>query len=313
MEQMERISRRIKLQQLNVLLAVAHAGSMAKAGKHLAISQPVVSKLIAELEDTLGVRLFDRSPQGVEPTRYGSALIKRSVALFDDLRTSVGEIKFLADPTSGELRIGTTEPQAGLVACVIERLSRQYPGISFKVALGDAATLVERDLPERRVELAVTPLPRPNLDEKLEAKLLYRNRLRVVVSRRSRWANCRKISLVDLINEPRCTQPIDVPGGALLADAFLASGLPVPRMSVTSGSNHLITRMLADRRFVGISSDGAVYFDVNRPSFKILPIELPAPPLPINIVTLKNRTVSPVAKLFIDVAHDLVRPLVKRL
>ena len=312
MEQIESISRRLKLQQLNVLLAVAQTGSMAKAG-NLSISQPVVSKLIAELENTLGVRLFDRSPKGVEPTLYGSALIKRSIAVFDDLRTSVGEIKFLADPTAGELRIGTTEPQADFVANTIERLSRQYPGIAFNVVLGDAPTLVERHLGERRIELAVAPLPRPRLDEHLDATTLYLNRLRVVVSRKSRWARCRKISLVDLINEPWCAQHVDVPGGLSVASAFHASGLPVPRMTVTSASNQLITRMLADGRFVGVSSDGVVYFNADRISLKVLPVDFPAQPLPINIISLKHRTVSPVARLFIDCAREVVRPLAKGL
>src|SRR5258708_5549939 len=127
MTRSEHVSHRLKLQQLNVLVVVARTGSMAKAAKHLATSQSVVSKAVAELEHMLGVRLFDRSPQGVEPTLYGRTLLKRSVAIFDDLRTSVGEIEFLADPGVGELRIGTTEPQAALVAAVIERLSRQYP------------------------------------------------------------------------------------------------------------------------------------------------------------------------------------------
>jgi DNA-binding transcriptional LysR family regulator len=62
------VGHRLKLQHLKVVMAVAEWGSIAKAAKHLAISQPVVSKVIADLEDVLGVRLFDRSSQGVEPT-----------------------------------------------------------------------------------------------------------------------------------------------------------------------------------------------------------------------------------------------------
>jgi DNA-binding transcriptional LysR family regulator len=81
MQRTEQISRRLKLRQLNVLLAVAQWGSMAKAADHLAISQPVVSKAIAELEHVVGVRLLDRGPYGVEPTLYGRALLKRSIAI----------------------------------------------------------------------------------------------------------------------------------------------------------------------------------------------------------------------------------------
>src|SRR6266852_4572567 len=141
----EQISRRLKLRQLNVLVAVVRWGSMAKAAEHLAISQPVVSKAIADLENTLGVRLLDLHPQGVEPTLYGRALLKRSVAIFNDLRTSVSELEFLADPTSGELRIGSTEPMmAGLLTVIVDRLSQQHPRLAFTVTHGDPPTLQDR-------------------------------------------------------------------------------------------------------------------------------------------------------------------------
>src|SRR5689334_1963752 len=61
------VSRRLKLRHLDVFVAVVRWGSMVRAAEHLAMSQPVVSKIIAELERTLGVRLLDRSRQGVEP------------------------------------------------------------------------------------------------------------------------------------------------------------------------------------------------------------------------------------------------------
>src|ERR1700736_4774651 len=149
--QTDLVGHRLKLQHLKVVMAVADWGSMQKAAKRLAISQPVVSKVVAELEDLLGVRLFDRSPQGVEPTPYGRALLKRSIGIFDELRTSVDEIKFMADPTSGQLRIGSTEPLlAGLGAAVMERLWRQHPRINFHVVEADSAALLARELPERR-------------------------------------------------------------------------------------------------------------------------------------------------------------------
>src|ERR1043165_5182061 len=100
------IGHRLKLQHLSVAMAVAQQRSMGKAARQLAVSQPVVSKTVADLEHLLGVRLFDRSPQGVEPTLYCRALLKRSAAIFDDVRTRIEEIRFLADPSAGELRIG---------------------------------------------------------------------------------------------------------------------------------------------------------------------------------------------------------------
>ena len=311
MMQTELIGHRIKLQHLKVVMAVAEWGSMAKAAKRLAISQPVVSKVIADLEELLGVRLFDRSPQGVEPTPYGRALLKRSITIFDDLRTSVDEIKFMADPASGELRIGSTEPLlAGLGVAVMDRLWRQYPRINFRVVEADSATLLNRDLPERRIELALVPLVRSSVGEDLETTILFHDHLRVVVGAKSRWARRRRIVLADLIGEAL------VPGAfvhrSLMADAFRASGLEMPRIAVTTTTAHLLFQLLESGRFVGHFGDGLLHFYADRFALKKLPIELPIAPFAVAIVSLKNRTVSPVAQLFIDCAREVARPLAKR-
>ena len=120
----DRIGRRLNPHDLHVFMAVVEQGNMARAADSLAISRPVVSRTIAGLEHALGVRLLDRSPQGVEPTLYGRALLKRSVAVFDELKQSVTDIESLGDPNSGQVRIGCTEPMAaGFVAAVIDRQS----------------------------------------------------------------------------------------------------------------------------------------------------------------------------------------------
>ncbi len=311
MMQTELIGHRIKLQHLKVVMAVAEWGSMAKAAKRLAISQPVVSKVIADLEELLGVRLFDRSPQGVEPTPYGRALLTRSITIFDDLRTSVDEIKFMADPASGELRIGSTEPLlAGLGVAVMDRLWRQYPRINFRVVEADSATLLNRDLPERRIELALVPLARSSVGEDQEATILFHDHLRLVVGMKSPWARRRGIALADLVDEPWCLAPSSV--GSLMAEAFRASGLEMPRIAVTTTTAHLLFQLLESGRFVGHFGDGLLHFYAGRFALKKLPIDLPIAPFAVAIVSLKNRTVSPVAQLFIDCAREVAKPFAKR-
>jgi DNA-binding transcriptional LysR family regulator len=315
MKQSDLISHRLKLQHLNVLVAVAQWASMAKAAKHLGVSQPVVSKVIADLEDLLEVRLFERSPQGVEPTLYGRALLKRSIALFDDLKTSVDEIKFLADPSAGDLRIGSTEPLfAGLVTAVIERLWEQYPRIAFRVVQADGATLINRDLPERRIELAVIPLLAPSLREDLEVRVLYRDTLHVVAGLRSPWARRRKITLADLTAEPWCAPPYETPIGSLLAEAFRARGLETPRLAVASVlPPQVIARLLESGRLLGIMADSFLHFFYpGRFAVKKLPVDLPVQSFAVAVVTTKGRTISPVGQLFIDCAREVTRPLARR-
>ena len=102
MQLSDRIGRRMKLQDLHVLMTVVQAGSMGKAAQLLNTTQPAISRSIAELEHALGVRLLDRHRQGVEPTEYGRALLDCGAAVFDDLRQGVKNIEFLADPRLGK-------------------------------------------------------------------------------------------------------------------------------------------------------------------------------------------------------------------
>src|SRR5262245_57450780 len=102
MSDIERIERRKRLHHLRRLLAVVQAGSMGKAAKQLATSQPAISRSISDLESTIGVRLLDRTPQGIEPTPYGRALLKRSISVFDELAQGIKDIRFLADPSVGQ-------------------------------------------------------------------------------------------------------------------------------------------------------------------------------------------------------------------
>ena len=128
------VGRRLKLRDLHVFATVAQCGSMAKAARQLGVSQPAISEIIADLEHALHVRLLDRQPQGVEPTMYGEAVLKRSVAVFDELKQSIRDVEFLADPTTGELRIGCVESlSATLVPQVLLRFSKQHPGVVVHV------------------------------------------------------------------------------------------------------------------------------------------------------------------------------------
>jgi DNA-binding transcriptional LysR family regulator len=306
----ERISRRLKLRHLNALVAVARCGSMAKAAEHLTISQPVVSKAIAELEQVVGVRLFDRVPHGVEPTAHGHALLKRSIAIFDDLRTSISELEFLSDPTAGELRIGCEETLAtGLLPRLIDQLTRKYPRIIFDVALGDPPTLQQRDLLGRRVELAIMRTAIQDLDEELDAKFLYDDRLWIVSGTRSPWASRRKLSLADLANERWCLPPPDHPVGTLFTDAFRRAGLRPPVPSVIVGSAQCTSNLVAKGQYLGVLGEMFLHFRPPSLRLKILPVEAIAVS-PISVVMLKGRTLSPIAQLFIEFACEITKPLI---
>src|SRR6185312_3891645 len=151
----DRIGRRLKLNDLHVLMAVIQCGSMGRAAAQLHTSQSAISRSVADLEHALGVRLLDRGPQGIEATEYGRALLDCGVAVFDDLRQGVKNIEFLAEPTAGEVRIGRSAIRgASFGSAVVDRLSRRHPRIMFHLVTAYVGTL-HRDLHERNVDLLI--------------------------------------------------------------------------------------------------------------------------------------------------------------
>src|SRR6516164_3278836 len=196
----QRIERRLKLQDLHILMTVAQAGSMGKAAQVLNTTQPAVSRSISELEHTLRVRLFDRHHRGIEPTTYGRALLDCAAAVFDDLRQGVRNIEFLSDPTLGEIRIGGDEAIiAGLLSTVLGRLRRRYPGITVHMMHVGPLADQYRELRERRIDLVLGRLAsKIEIENDIQTQILYQDRLLVVAGLHSRWSTRRKVDLSEL-------------------------------------------------------------------------------------------------------------------
>jgi DNA-binding transcriptional LysR family regulator len=257
----------------------------------------MTSRSIAELEHTLGVRLLDRSPRGVQPTDYGRALINRGIAVFDELRQGVKDIEFLSDPTTGELRIGAGEAIAnGPVLGVIERLSRQYPRISIHLMTGVVEQLCDK-LAGRTIEMAIVRLVEPILDRQFVVENLFSDPFVVAAGARNPWTRRRRIQLAELVNEPWVLLPFDTLIGALVAAGFRASGVEPPRATVFTG------------RFLSALPSFSLHLPGGQLSLKALPLALPGTQRPVGIITLKTRTLSPLAQLFAARIRAAIKPL----
>ena len=307
----DRVERRIKLRDLHILLALVECGSMGRAAKRLAISQPVVSKTIADLEHTLGVRLLDRTSQGVEATAYGRALLDCGTAVFDDLRQGMQEIAFLSDPTVGELRVGGAGPFIdGLIPAVIARLADRYPRIEFHISESDPPTLC-RMVRERQLDLAILRTSRSIYSEDLESDALFEEPLFVIAGLDNRWSRRRKVDLKDLVDEPWALPESDNIASALIADGFRSAGMAPPTPQVVSDSMAVRTRLVETGRFLTFLPGSTLYFGAGRLRVKVLPVSLLMQAPPTEIITLKNRTPNAIARLFIAELHAVAEPLNK--
>jgi DNA-binding transcriptional LysR family regulator len=312
MQLSDRIGSRMKLQDLHVFMTVLQAGSMGKAAQRLNTTQPNISRSIAELEDALGVRLLDRHRQGVEPTEYGRALLDCGVAVFDDLRQGVKNLESLADPAAGEVRIGSTAfLAASFVSALVDRLSRRYPRIVFHLVTGYRETL-QRELTARNVDLLIVRSSGPLADERLNFEFLFDDSYVVVAGAQNQLVRRRRLQMTDLVDELWVLPPPESVIGSIVRETFRASGGDYPHVTVVTDSPHMRISLLATGRFVTIFPASALRFLTRRSELKILPVELPMARRPNGIVTLKNRALSPVAKLFLDCAREVARPLAKR-
>ena len=305
----DRIGRRLKLSDLHLFITVVEMGSMGKAAEQLAITQPSVSKAIADLEHTIGVRLLDRTAAGVMPTAYGRALLKRSVGAFDELRQGIKDLESLDDPTVGEVRIGCPEAIAsGLLVKVLDQFSSQYPRVKVRVSAADNMSHELWQVRERQVDLLLGSVTRLFAEEDLEAEVLYNDRPFIVSGSNNRWARRRKVELEELLGEPWL-----LPGDSFyLAEAFQSQGFAVPKFGMTSYSVYQRILLLATDRFIGLLSGSVLRFSpAEHFSLSILPVDFFRLTWPIAIVTLKDRTITPVVQTFIDCIRDVARPLKK--
>jgi len=305
MDWTDRIGRRVRLRDLHIVLAVAERGSMAKASAHLAISHPVISKTISDLERTLGVQLFDRNTKGVELTAYGQALLKCGVTVFDEMRQGLKQIEFLSKPNSGDLGIGCTEiAVAGILPGITDTFLKKYPAVNLRMVLTDTAMLEFKELRDRKIELQIGRMPRSFPDDELTAEPLFDEPFLAVAGARSAWSRRPRLKLADLGDAPWVLPPYDSVPGALIQEIFHAAGVRPPHPSVATLSIELTSKLLSAGRYVGLLPRSVVQFSGKRAGLKTLPFRFDDPRIAVGVVTVKNRSLSPLAELFIKCAKE---------
>lgn len=180
----------------------------------------------------------------------------------------------------------------------MDQLSQHYPQIVVHLVQADTS-LEFRELRERQVDLLLTRVAGEPMEDDLAVEILFADPHRVVVGAKSRWARQRKVDLAELVNEPWTFSPNHAVS-ALVADAFRAQGLAVPRGRINAASILLRNHLLASGRFLTVLPASVLRYNAKQWGLKILPIDLGVKMRHVAIVTLKHRTVSPVVQLFIE-------------
>ena len=226
------------------------------------------------------------------------------------MRQGFKRIEFLADPTSGELAVGCPEIiQAGVLPAITEHFLRQHPRVQLRVIHADTALMQFDQLRKHNVELLIGRMPRPFVEDDLVSEPLFDEPFAAVAGKDSRWARRRQIELAELAGEAWVLPPPDSVPGGLIAEIFREHGLKPPRAGILTLSIQLTTTMVATGKFVGLLPGSVARFSAKRAGLKILPLKVPTVLGSVDVITVKNRTPSPLAQQFIRSARAVAKSI----
>jgi len=191
--------RRLRLRHLELLVALAEAGTMRAAASRLHLSQPALSKMLGEVEAGFGARLFERSPQGLAAIALGQAATYRARVMLGELQRGKDEVDALRTGATDVLRLGTLSVTASVPQAIVQ-LRRRLPAARVQVQEGRVRDLV-RKLLDGELDCvfgAITPeLLASDLLSQLQPQLLLEDELCVLCAathpllrrRRLQWAD----------------------------------------------------------------------------------------------------------------------------
>lgn len=301
------VLRRVTLRELRLMVSVARAGSILKAAEEVGLTQPAVSRAIADLEEAIGVRLFDRTNRGVEETPQGRILIDRARAMFAEMRQGIEEINALSDATAGEVRIGGTPAMCGgLLAHAISRVASQRPGVRHLVEEMEAERLAAA-IRARALDLAIGREPNVQADGEIAFEPLFNDRMFVVVGHRHPLAARVRVPVARLADVRWLLPSPGTQAHRQVEDALRRLGVRLPQSAVTIMSVLMRYQLVRTGAYVTALHGSALHHAI-LPGIRVLPIELDAT-IPIGISRLKGRTSAPAVDAFAAVIREVAKPL----
>lgn len=303
------IGKRLRLRDLHVFSTVVRLGSMGKAALELGVSQPAISEVIADLEHAVGTRLFDRTPRGVVTTAGGASFERRVLAAFDELKQGINDIEFLSDPTVGEVRIGCPESiSAAVLQPICEAFTQRYPRVVLDVDTVNTLSFAQK-LRDRNLDVVLArggwPFEEEELVTDFNVETLCDDELVIAAGVRSQWARRRRIDISELRDEQWILTSADRLNYLVIANAFRARGIDIPKIAIKTISVHLRASMVATGRFITTFPRSVLALHAERFALKMLPVDLPSANWPVKIATLRNRSLSGVVKRFIACASEI--------
>lgn len=239
------------IRKLDAFCKVYEMQNFSKAGEVMFLSQPTISSHVANLEEQLGVRLFDRLGRKVIPTQAGHVLYRGAVAIFENLDQAKASIELLRDKVVGELVIGcSTIPSLTIVPDVLSGFSVKYPDVSFSINTLDSGEVIKR---VSDGEFPVGIVGQDPDDDQIESYLMSEDEVVVVASPDAPWSDSGTISLDALTAMPWVMREKGSGTRNVLENALIKAGMTLKDLNIRCQVNGTCETIAHTINGVGVS------------------------------------------------------------
>lgn len=291
---------RLKTRQLLLLIALDDEGTLMRAAEVLCMTQPAASKQLKELEDMLGIALFERLPRGMEPTIYGESMIRHARMALTSLARAHEDIVALRSGLAGQVDVGSImTPAMRLLPCAITRVKKLAPLLRIGVQVESSMVLLER-LQRGNFDFLLARMTGLSDNVDLQYEELAAEPVVVVARIGHPLAERGRLSLHELASAPWIMPP---PGSILrqrFDQQFHNAGLEPPGDVVDTSEIVLITSMLQMSDALNVMSADVALRYQELGLLTVLPIELACQMDPYGIIRRRDRLLSPGAELLLQ-------------
>jgi DNA-binding transcriptional LysR family regulator len=293
----------LRVRHLEVLLAVAAAGSMQRAAQSAHLTQPAISKIIRELEEGFGTTLFERSRRGVSLTESGRTLAERAQYLLNDIAGTREEIAAIDKGTVGALRIGVLPVvESTLLPKGLQALRKVAPALRIRIEEGARSALLG-SLRRGELDCVIGRLDVGSADAEFQCENLVQMPVRIVAGIRHPLAKARNISPATMTGYPWVLPPQGAPIRSVIDSLFVHAGIAAPLPLVESTSIRLNYELIRTSDMIGTMTEDAARGYAALRKLAILPIEL-GDRLPHVGAILRRGRVSNATGLFLRVLRE---------
>jgi DNA-binding transcriptional LysR family regulator len=287
---------RLKARQLMLLIAIDDEGSTQRAADALNMSQPAASKLLKDLEDTMGVSLFERLPRGMQPTWYGETMIRHARIALSSLSEAGAEIEALKAGYHGNVSVGAiTGPAMNLLPAAMVRITRDHPLLRVSLLVESSDVLLEM-LSQNKLDIIVARLFARHDKRNLHYEALAEEQVSAIVRRHHPILEIEQPSLAELA----VAGWIVPPAGSVLRHRFelmfREEGLDTPANLIETSALLFITKMLQQSDLVAVVAADVARYYAEHGMVAVLPIQVPCNMDSFGLITRSDRLPSPAAK-----------------